>query len=100
MARSGGTPLARIQRIAGQDAEARMSAMISGIVTIVSVRMSQMIAPVTTTTRMICRQRMARLPKASAHRLHGLRVATGAIDAESSLTMVGESFRNRPMQRR
>ncbi len=76
VASTEGTPRARIQVMTGAKADARMSAITTGIVTSVSCWMPQMMPAATATTTMIWIERMPSRPKPSAHRLHGARRAS------------------------
>ena len=98
VATSDGTPRRRIHPITGANAHARISAMTSGIVTRVSCWIANTMPATTTTTTMIWIARMPSLPKPSAHRLHGARVALGSTSCVSTTTRWG-SLRNSPMRR-
>ncbi len=86
VARTDGTPRRRIQLITGLNAHARISAITSGMVTSVSDWIAKKIAASTTTTTMIWMARMPSLPKPSAHRLHGARLAFSSTSCDSSCT--------------
>jgi hypothetical protein len=96
-ASADGTPRRRIQRIAGANADAKMRARSTGMVTTVTDLSPMNKSVAMPSTMSACSERVARRPKPSAH------IPSGGFSTISSATAPagerGGVRRNRPMRR-
>ncbi len=96
VASTAGMPLRRIHMVNGPNADAKISARTSGMMTSETCRIPQISPATSTTTMMICTARMAKRPKPSAHRLFG---GGWMASATASTARRGAGWReNRPMR--